>query len=102
MLKVLTPKEEIDTYHQSPFVSQSSLKLFLDETLSKPLRKNGIEDVEKELYFEEPEHFVIGNAVDTIVTNGITEYENKYIVVPNPIQPTEKIKSIVRFKSIDQ
>jgi hypothetical protein len=71
----ITPQPQIKAYFESPRLGQSTLKGLLkgfDSFLS-----NQDKD-EKELHYEEKEHFIIGSAVDCILTGEAGEFKKQY------------------------
>ena len=61
---VITPQSEIDKYFESDALSQSSLKKLL--TGINSFLNNQKE--ESELFYTEKGHFIIGSAVDMLLT----------------------------------
>lgn len=82
-------------YYDNPALSQSKLKLLLGD-----IRKfNEVDD--KELYYREYKHFIIGSAVDCILTGG--DFAEEFYVSALSTKPSDKIKSIVQqvYDNID-
>jgi len=70
-----TSQQEVDDYfNDTERVSQSKLKRIIKGV-------EGLKDVtEKELYYEEKEHLIIGSAVDDLLTMGEQVFNNTYYV----------------------
>jgi hypothetical protein len=70
-----TTQKEVDTYFSDKErISQSKLKKIIKGV-------EGLKDVtEKELYYEEKEHLIIGSAVDDLLTMGKEVFDNTYYV----------------------
>lgn len=83
-------------YYDNPALSQSKLKLLLGDI------RNFLEQTDEELYYREFKHFVIGSAVDCILTGGV--FEEEFYVSTLEVKPSDKIKSIVQyvFDNIDK
>lgn len=76
-------------YYDNPALSQSKLKLLLGDI------RNFLEQTDEELYYKEFKHFVIGSAVDCILTKGV--FEEEFYVSSLKVKPSDKIKSIVQY-----
>lgn len=83
----ITPQKEIDAYYESDRVNQSTLK-----DLPKGLQY--FLDNQNKEYKEKPS-FVIGSAVDTILTGEEGEFENKFYVSEIENKPSEVECSII-------
>ena len=80
----------VTTYREHPAISQSQLKLLLgDPELFITVR-------EPDLYFEEKEHFVIGNAVDCLLTTP-EQFESDFHVSTLEQTPSDTIKSMIKW-----
>ena len=77
-----------DAYYSNKRISQSQLKLLLYNP------KLFLEEEQPELYFEEKKHFVIGGAVDTLLTQPET-FNDKYYVSSVEKKPSDTVKSII-------
>lgn len=84
-------QDRIDEYFASTDISQSQLKLLLGPN---PSLFNTIQP-ESELYYEEKEHFIIGDGVDIQLTGSLEDFNRKYHVSNVQNKPSDKIKSIV-------
>ena len=80
----------IEEYRKNPAINQSVLKALV----YKPLNK--IVEEESELYYEEKTHFIIGGAVDCMLTQGIDEFNSKYYVSRLENKYSDKITSICK------
>ena len=76
-------------YYENPAISQSKLKLLL----SNPRLFNTVE--EPEMYFEEKKHFVIGSAVDCLLTQSQEVFNSTYHISNVQNKPSDTIKSII-------
>lgn len=88
---IITPQQEIDNYFESPALGQSSLKKLLggiDNFLAD-------QDKGKTLYYEEKDYFIVGSAVDTILTGEEGEFEKQYYVSTLEKKPSDAEMSIV-------
>ena len=93
MAVVVTPQIEIDKYFESEALSQSVLKTLLgglDTFLSN-------QEEEQELYYKEKGHFVIGSAVDCILTGQEGEFDKQYYVSQIEKKPSETEMSIIKM-----
>lgn len=82
----------MNEYYEHPAISQSRLKLLLGKD---PSRFNMIE--ESELYYEEKKHFVLGSAVDCILTQSMEEFQRLYHVSSLESKPSSVIMSIIQM-----
>lgn len=89
---VITPQSEIDKYFESDALSQSSLKKLL--TGMDSFINNQKE--ESELFYTEKGHFVIGSAVDMLLTGEKEEFDNHYYVSKLIKKPSEVEMSIIQ------
>lgn len=89
---VITPQSEIDKYFESDALSQSSLKKLL--TGIDYFINNQKE--ESELFYTEKGHFVIGSAVDMLLTGEKEEFDNHYYVSKLIKKPSEVEMSIIQ------
>lgn len=80
----------IEEYYNNPRLSQSKLKLLL----SGPKAFNEVK--EPELFFEEKKHFIIGGAVDCLLTQGEEIFNKNYYVSILNEKPSDTIKSIIQ------
>lgn len=90
---VITPQSEIDKYFESDALSQSNLKKLLggiDSFINNQKEEN-------ELFYTEKGHFIIGSAVDTILTGVEGEFENKFHVSVLDKKPSDTEMSIVNM-----
>lgn len=79
----------VQEYYENPAISQSKLKLLL----SNPKLFNTVQ--EPEIYFEEKKHFIIGSAVDCLLTQPQEEFDSQYHISNIQNKPSDTIKSIV-------
>ena len=89
MAVIVTPKEEIDNYFSSSALSQSKLK-----TLDKGLAAFVKDQSETELYYQENESFVLGSAVDCILTGERGQFDKEYHISTIDKKPSEVLMSI--------
>lgn len=89
---VITPQSKINEYFDSPALSQSLLKKLLGGIDS--FAHNNKE--EAELYYTEKGHFIIGSAVDTLLTGEEGEFEKQYYVSEIEKKPSEVEMSIIQ------
>lgn len=80
---------EMKNYYDNPAISQSKLKLLLGNP------KNFIEVEEPEMFFEEKQHFIIGDAVDCLLTRGSQEFDRQFYISNLEFKPSDVIKSII-------
>lgn len=70
-----TSKEQIDLYFEdTDYLSQSMIKKILKGVESLK------DETEKDLYYEEKGHFIIGSAVDTLLTMSEEQFKKDYHV----------------------
>ncbi len=91
----VTPQAEIDKYFASDALSQSMLKKLLGGI--GPYIAAQSQENEKALYYEEKGSFVIGSAVDTILTGEEGEFEKKYHVSDITKKPSDTEMSIINW-----
>lgn len=89
----LGKKEVIDTYYQSPALNQSLLKTVV---YNSDFLKNNVKE-ESLLYYEEKEHFVVGNGVDCYICQGEEVFENTHYVSKLKTKPSDAVMSIVHY-----
>lgn len=85
-------QEEIQGYFNSPALGQSTLKTLLS---GLDAYKNISTTPEKQLYYEEKGHFIIGSAVDCIITQG-REVFNQLYITKDIEKPTDAVVSIIK------
>lgn len=91
MAIIRATKEQVEEYYESDRLSQSQLKLLL-KGVSNFL--NNHKDEKGLLYYEEKGHFIIGSAVDCILTSGIDQFNREYHI-SEVAKPGDTIKSVV-------
>lgn len=89
---IITPQSEIDKYFESSALSQSLLKKLLGGIDS--FKHNNKDEVE--LYYTEKGHFIIGSAVDTLLTGEEGEFDKQYYVSQIEKKPSEVEMSIIQ------
>ena len=77
-------------YRQHSSISQSELKLLLGPV---PSLMQTVEN--PDMYFEEKQYFIIGDAVDCQITRGLEEFNKKFYISTLENKPSDKIKSII-------
>lgn len=90
---VIAPQIKIDEYFESDALSQSLLKKLLggiDSFLSD-------QGKEEELFYKEKGNFIIGSAVDCILTGEDGEFDNQYYVSQIENKPSDVEMSIVQM-----
>lgn len=92
MAVIITPQSEINKYFNSLALSQSLLKKLLGGIDSFKNNKKK----EKELYYTENEQFIIGSAVDCILTGEEGEFDRQYYVSQIEKKPSEVEMSIIQ------
>lgn len=93
---IITPQSEIDKYFASDAIDQSTLKLLLlGVDKFKQIQKEKEED-KKKLYYEEKESFVLGSAVDLILTGEEGEFEKQYYVSQLEEKPSDVEMSMIQ------
>ena len=86
--------EKIKEYEDCPYLNQSSLKVLAEDGIEEFLeKKDSLNRSDK--YYEEKKHFVIGSAVDTIITFGMDTFNETYFVSKMWKKPTETELSII-------
>lgn len=90
-----TPQSEIHYYfsEENDAISQSGLKLLLKGVNAYLKKSNN----EKELYYSEKGHFIIGSAVDTILSLGMQEFQNQYYISLSDKKPGDKTLSLMHY-----
>lgn len=81
----------MESYYEHSSISQSQLKSLL---ISPKAFTN---EREAELYFEEKTHFIIGSAVDCMLTQSMEIYNQTYHVSNLNSKPSDTIKSIINM-----
>ena len=86
-----TSKEQIDLYFEdTDYLSQSMIKKILKGVESLK------DETEKDLYYEEKGHFIIGSAVDTLLTMSEEQFkENYHVSLVN--KPSGKTLSVLHL-----
>ena len=85
-----TNRDTVTKYRELESISQSKLKLLMAGVGVY----NNTEPEEK--YYSEKEHFIIGSAVDTLITMGADACKKEYYVSLLEDKPTASIMSIVK------
>ena len=85
-----TSKDVVSKYRELESISQSSLKLLMAGVGVY----NNAEPEDK--YYSEKEHFIIGSAVDTLITMGADACKEEYYVSTLENKPSATIMSIVK------
>lgn len=91
---IITPQIKIDEYFESTALSQSRLKLLLkgfDAFLSSQQKDD------TELYYNEKDYFIVGSAVDTILTGEEGEFQKQYYVSNIEKKPSDAEMSIINM-----
>jgi hypothetical protein len=86
-----TTQEKINEYRETPALNISRAKLLLQSVHLF----NEKDEKEAELYYEEKEHFILGDAADTLITMGREAFEGKFHVSAIKNKPGEKAMAIV-------
>lgn len=94
---IITPKEKINEYFESDALNQSSLKK-LTGGIESYLSQN---KEEKNLFYEEKGHFIIGSGVDTMLTGEEGQFEKEYYVSVLDKKPSDTEMSIINFVLAD-
>jgi hypothetical protein len=81
--------ENLKHYYDNPALSQSKLKLLI----KTPHLFNSVK--EQDLYYEEKKHFIIGSAVDVLLTQSEKVFKKQYHVSKVQNKPSDAIKSIL-------
>lgn len=89
-------KEQIDAYYAHNAINQSALKELIQSGVEAFIDKYQMIVSTSELYYEEKAHFIIGNAVDCRITQGIDEFNRQYHISSLIKKPGEKAMSIVK------
>tara|TARA_R110002126_G_scaffold2827_1_gene15612 strand:- start:39063 stop:40190 length:1128 start_codon:yes stop_codon:yes gene_type:complete len=92
---IIAKQEEIDSYFASEAINQSTLKN-LAGGLGGFMASVAKRKKEKEENKPTPEHFLIGSAVDTILTGETEEFEKQYYISRLDKKPSEVEVSIVK------
>lgn len=82
-------ERRLEDYYNSPRLSQSKLKLLLSGV------KAFTEVKEPELFFEEKQHFILGSAVDCLVTRGFLQFKQEFYISKLVNKPSDTVKSII-------
>lgn len=91
-----TSQEKIAEYYSKQFISQSELKLLAKGTDFYLMNKEKL--LKSDKYFDEPaDHFIIGSAVDCMVTEGEEVFKQKYYVSNLTSKPSDTLISIMRY-----
>lgn len=79
----------IEEYYKNPALNQSSLKLLEIDP------KKFFEEQEQKLFFEEKQHFIIGNAVDCLLTRP-ESFNDEFYISELKNKPSDTVKSIIK------
>lgn len=91
---IITSQADIDAYFESPAINQSTLK-DLEGGLGSFLAKVAKKEKDKEENKPTPEYFLLGGAVDTILTGEEGEFQKQYYVSNLTKKPSEVEMAIV-------
>lgn len=89
-------EEEIQYYFSAPALNQSSIKVILKDGIQKFAELEEQLISQEDLYYEEKQHFIIGSAVDHIITQGMESFNNKYAYSTLTKKPPETVMSIIK------
>ena len=81
---------EIQSYFESPLISQSFLKNFLSGQPRSIYRAK-----EAQLYYEEKKHYIVGSLIDFLTTLQEEDIHQTYYIDDIINKPSEKIMSII-------
>ena len=86
-----TTRQQERDYRSNPAISQSQLKLLLKGVHLF----NSVEDPQED-YYKEKEHFIIGSAVDTLITMGKETCKEEYYISLLDKKPGDSVMSVVK------
>lgn len=91
--------EQIQDYFDSPAINQSGLKIIIDSKKGIEYFADNMQQLlgQEDLYYEEKTHFIIGNGVDCIISQGIENFKNKYYYSNLVKKPSDAVKSIINM-----
>jgi len=93
-LKIST-KEEIQEYFDSPYLSQSELKMYLGTREEILHRMNKKRELKRILFADEAQHNLIGTAVDIKLTGTENMFDDLFYVTTVE-KPSELVSSIIK------
>jgi len=88
--------QQIQEYYDNPAINQSALKAILKVGVEQFITEQAQVIHEDELFFEEKEHFLIGKAVDCLLTEGKEVFDTAYFYSKLQKKPGEKPMAIVK------
>lgn len=88
----MSVNEKINLYYSNPALNQSRLKTLLKGV---DAFKNTVSN--SELYYEEVQPFIIGGAVDCLLTCSQSIFDSQYYVDLSPNKPSDTIMSIINY-----
>jgi hypothetical protein len=91
-----TSKEKIDEYYQSTAMNQSAIKAILSQGMQAFINKQEELKKEEEYFAEDAEHFIIGKAVDCIITEGEETFNQRYHFNGLLKKPSDKPAMVIR------
>lgn len=91
-------EQQLQEYFSSPAINQSALKVIIDPNggIEKFVEQMDALLANEEDFYEEKRYFIIGNGVDTIISQGQEFFKNKYHYSNLVKKPSDTVKAIVR------
>lgn len=92
-------EQQIQDYFERDAINQSALKIIIDKNggIEKFVDQRDQLLKSADLYYEEKTHFIIGQAVDTYITQGEEIFKNKYHYSQLKKKPSDMVKSIINM-----
>jgi len=88
-------REKVKEYEDCPYLNQSLLKVLAEDGIEAFIDKKD-DLIRSDKYYDEKEHFVVGHAVDTIITFGQELFNEEYLISKMPKKPTPVEMSIIK------
>lgn len=92
-----TKPDDIESYYNSSNMNQSALKIILQQGVQSFIAQQQEVLHTDELYYEEKEHFLIGKAVDCLLTEGEDVFKERYFWSKMTKKPTDVEMSIIKM-----
>lgn len=90
-------EEEIQYYFSAPALNQSAIKVIIKDGIQKFRELEEQLVTQEDLYYEEKQHFTVGNAVDHILSQGMDSFNNRYAYSVLTRKPSDTVMSIIKM-----
>ena len=90
-----TSNDRIQDYYDNPAINQSGLKVILNQGIQ--IFKRDEETIKQDLYYEEKGHFILGKAIDCLLTEGKEEFKRQFFISTLQKKPSDTLMSLIQM-----